>query len=318
MLDPESLADGALGTFDPGGGSGTGRVNPTPDVRVVSDSPTARVYDVSPATVCPASIRLSDADRCCQQGDGGMGHIVCAEAMEWAIGTAKQFGTAAATTRNHFHVGATGFYPRMAVREGCIAICMSSHRSMTPRSDDGELTSIADFVHQGDDITRSVLASPMSIGIPAGASQPPIVLDMAAGMGGSDDIRSVLKNLGLQAAVVTLGGVVAGIYQQQLLPGATEWEANQGCMLIVLDAEKFLPTQEYGDSMDHFVSEATKLPAIEGLDHAELPGGDQARRIAHCEAHGIELEPLHAQSLRELAAELGVPLPPSLAGAARL
>ena len=63
MLDPESLADGALGTFDPGGGSGTGRVNPTPDVRVVSDSPTARVYDVSPATVCPASIRLSDADR---------------------------------------------------------------------------------------------------------------------------------------------------------------------------------------------------------------------------------------------------------------
>ena len=248
-----------------------------------------------------------------------MGHIVCAEAMEWAIGTAKQFGTAAATTRNHFHVGATGFYPRRAVREGCIAICMSSHRSMTPRSGDAELTSIADFVHQGDDITRSVLASPMSIGIPAGPSQPPIVLDMAAGMGGSDDIRSVLKNLGLQAAVVTLGGVVAGIYQAQLLPGATDWEANQGCMLIVLDAGKFLPTQEYGDSMDHFVSEATKLPAIESLDHAELPGGDQARRIAHCEAHGIELEPLHAQSLRELAAELGVPLPPSLAGgAARL
>ena len=48
------------------------RVNPTPAVSVVRGSPTARLYD----------------------GDGGMGHIVCAEATEWAIGTARKNGCA--------------------------------------------------------------------------------------------------------------------------------------------------------------------------------------------------------------------------------
>jgi LDH2 family malate/lactate/ureidoglycolate dehydrogenase len=43
-------------------GSGTGRVNPRPQVSVVSQTPTARVYD----------------------GDGGLGHICAVEATEWA------------------------------------------------------------------------------------------------------------------------------------------------------------------------------------------------------------------------------------------
>ena len=38
---------------------------------------------------------------------------------------------------------------------------------------------------------------------------------------------------------MALGGVVAGIYSPELLPGASEFEANQGCMIIVLDASKF-------------------------------------------------------------------------------
>ena len=69
---------------------GDGRVNPRPDVRVVRETPTTRVLD----------------------GDGGLGHIVCMQATDWAIETAKRFGTAAATCCNHFHVGAVGFCER--------------------------------------------------------------------------------------------------------------------------------------------------------------------------------------------------------------
>jgi hypothetical protein len=65
--------------------------------------------------------------------------------VEWAIAAAKQYGTAAATTRNHFHVGSTGFYPRMAVREGCICFCFSSHRWMVPKDPASPPQSIADF-----------------------------------------------------------------------------------------------------------------------------------------------------------------------------
>jgi hypothetical protein len=87
-----------------------------------------------------------------------------------AVAAAKQHGTAAATTCNHFHVGATGFYPRMAAREGCICICVSSHRAMLPRDPDTPPQSIDDYVHNPNaaDIRGAVLSSPMAIGIPAG------------------------------------------------------------------------------------------------------------------------------------------------------
>jgi hypothetical protein len=37
-----------------------------------------------------------------------------------------------------------------------------------------------------------------------------------------------------------LSGVMAGIYTPELLPGVSDWESNQGSMIIVLDATKFL------------------------------------------------------------------------------
>ena len=134
-------------------GAGTGRINPRPVVTVVSDAPAARVDD----------------------GDGGLGHIACTEATEWAIEAAKKYGTAAATTRNHFHVGATGFYPRMAARAGCICICASSHRWMQPKPElSGRVPqSIDDYElnPEAKDIRGAVLSSPMAIGIPAGPNQ---------------------------------------------------------------------------------------------------------------------------------------------------
>jgi hypothetical protein len=93
-----------------------------------------------------------------------MGHLVCAQAVAWAIETARKYGTAAVTTRNHFHFGAAGMWTRMAADAGFIALSMSSHRSpLTP----------------GASIESLHTVSPMSIGLPAGA-QPPINLDMAS------------------------------------------------------------------------------------------------------------------------------------------
>ena len=86
-----------------------------------------------------------------------MGHLVCAQAVAWAIETARKYGTAAVTTRTHFHT-------RMAADAGFIALSMSSHRSpLTP----------------GASVESLHTVSPMSIGLPAGA-QPPINLDMAS------------------------------------------------------------------------------------------------------------------------------------------
>ena len=58
-------------------------VNPAPNVQMVEQSGTTAVFD----------------------GDGGMGHVACRKAVDWAIATAKEHGTACVTTRNHFHFG---------------------------------------------------------------------------------------------------------------------------------------------------------------------------------------------------------------------
>ena len=48
--------------------------------------------------------------------------------MQWCIKTAKENGCAVATTRNHHHFGAAVQWSRMAQKEDCIAIAVSSHR----------------------------------------------------------------------------------------------------------------------------------------------------------------------------------------------
>ena len=87
-----------------------GRVNPRPNIKVTSATTTARVYD----------------------GDGGMGHFPCHQAMTWVAETAAEYGTAAATTRNHFHFGSAGKYSRIAAAAGCVGIAISSHRYDLP------------------------------------------------------------------------------------------------------------------------------------------------------------------------------------------
>ena len=120
-----------------------------------------------------------------------------------------------------------------AAREGCICICMSSHRAMLPAAEKPP-QSISDYEHRktAADIRGAVLSSPMSIGassaqmhvasvcvcvcvcvcylyisasagIPAG-TEDPIVLDMATSFSGNTP-KDIFKSLGLQAAVVALG-----------------------------------------------------------------------------------------------------------------
>lgn len=83
-----------------------GSINPNPVPKVISDEGSCRVYD----------------------GDGGIGHPVCYEAMTWCIQRAKEVGVAVATTRNHHHFGAAVQWGRMALQADCIGIAVSSHR----------------------------------------------------------------------------------------------------------------------------------------------------------------------------------------------
>ena len=254
-----------------------GRVNPRPNIKVTSATTTARVYD----------------------GDGGMGHFPCHQAMTWVAETAAEYGTAAATTRNHFHFGSAGKYSRIAAAAGCVGIAISSHRYDLPP----------------ESIVKGVNAtSPISIAFPNG-EQPPLVLDMGAHMlPWSEELFAQIpfaffKELGIGAVNRALGGVLAGIYLPQFIPPTSPWESNQGSFLAAFDVRAFMPLEEFQSQMDAFVAAARNMQPFPGLNRAELPGNLEWQREREYARDGVPISPQHQQHLQKLADELGVTTP---------
>jgi LDH2 family malate/lactate/ureidoglycolate dehydrogenase len=227
-----------------------GTLNPRPQPHVVADEGSCRVYD----------------------GDGGIGHPVCFEAMQWAIAKAKETGCAVATTRNHHHFGAAVQWSRMAMKEGCIAIACSSHRyQMDPNSS----------------IRKVNGTSPISIAIP-GAEQAPVALDMGASFGlpNHDEFFDMMpgayfKEVALGAITYALGGVVSGIYRDEVVH--SRWSgSNQGSFLVVIDAGRLQPLAELKAQMDRFVRDAERMRPMPGHQQAHLPGGREMACFREC------------------------------------
>ena len=264
-----------------------GTVNPRPAVKRVDDGSgaTTSVWD----------------------GDGGLGHIVCQNAIEWAIATAKQHGSAVATTRNHYHFGAAGTWTRQAVAADCVAIAVSSHRY--------------EAFNPADSIQKVNQTSPISMGVPAG-EQPPLVLDMGASMGlnlghfETIGARPLVKELAMGAINAALGGILPGVYraeeredQWQPEPLEPQWIANQGSFLVVIDAIRLLPVAALKEQMDSFISAAQTMQPLPGNTRAFLPGGREAMFQQEYTEHGIGMTIEHAQTLQEIADRLKLDFP---------
>ncbi|MHA2357539.1 MAG: Ldh family oxidoreductase, partial [Candidatus Heimdallarchaeaceae archaeon] len=61
-------------------------------------------------------------------GHHGNGHYISYEAMKLAIQKAKKFGLGMVVVRNSTHYGIAGYYPLMAIKEGCIGITGTNAR----------------------------------------------------------------------------------------------------------------------------------------------------------------------------------------------
>ena len=252
-----------------------GRVNPRPQVRMVDEKGTTRVYD----------------------GDGGMGHFVCHQATQWAVDKARECGTAAATTRNHFHFGSAGKYSRLALERDCIAFVTSSHR----------------YRLDADDMIMGVgQVSPFSFASPAG-EQPPLVPDMASFFVGWDEETfarwpgAYFKEIGLAATMQALGGILAGIYNPECQEGP--WESNQGSFIFVADVSHFMPVEQFKAEMDRFIGQARQMRPFPGHERSELAGGMEYYWERVYARDGIPISPDHQKNLEKIAAELGVETP---------
>ena len=254
-----------------------GEVNPRPTVRVLNETRTTQVLD----------------------GDGGMGHFPCFQGTHWAVARAKEYGTAAVTTCNHFHFSGAGKYSRIAVEQDCIGLAISSHRINL----DPEAT-----------VRQASGGSPISFALPSG-SEPSLVLDTGATFIDWDeehfhrDPWPFYKSLGLGAVLQGLGGILAGIYNSEYIPPESPWLSNQGGFIAVFAVESFMPVEKFKKEMDRYMREARNMVPMPGDDSAELAGSVEWRLEREYARDGIPISPEHRQGLEAMATELGVETP---------
>ena len=254
-----------------------GRVNPRPNIQVVSETTTAQVLD----------------------GDGGMGHFPCYQGTHWAVERAKEYGTAAVTTGNHFHFGGAGKYSRIALENDCIGLAISSHRFKP----DPEKP-----------VWNASGGSPISIGLPA-SDEPDLELDTGATFIDWDsdhflrDPWPFFKSLGLGAVLQGLGGILAGIYKPEVQAPQSRWESNQGGFIAVFDVACFMAVDEFKKEMDRYMREARSMQPLPGEEKAELAGTPEWHSEREYARDGIPLTAKHRQDLEEVAAELGLETP---------
>ncbi len=253
-----------------------GDVNPRPNITVVNETTTTQVLD----------------------GDGGMGHWPCYQGTVWAIEQARQHGTAAVTTRNHFHFGAASKYTVMALDHDCVGFAVSTHR----------------WKAEQDSIFRLISNCPLSFGIPAG-EQPPVVPDQGMNLvhfdpeSFADNSRVFYKALGLSTIPHILGGLLAGIWNPECIPPESKWESNQGGFIAIFDLSAFMPVDQFKEVMDGYIERARKLDPPPGTDQAELPGGLEHARESDYRKNGIPVGDELLQRMKSEAEILGLDTP---------
>lgn len=117
------------------------RVNPTPNIKIVHETPSTAVID----------------------GDAGLGLVVAPKAMEIAMRKAEEVGTGWVSVKNSNHFGIAGYHAMMGLERDMIGIAM---------------TNASPLVAPTFAIERMLGTNPIAVSIPT-KDQPPFVADLA-------------------------------------------------------------------------------------------------------------------------------------------
>ena len=117
------------------------RINPTPDIKIVHETPSTAVVD----------------------GDAGLGLVVAPKAMEIAMEKANTVGTGWVSVKNSNHYGIAGYHAMMALEKDMIGMSM---------------TNASPLVSPTFSTERMLGTNPIAVAIPAD-KQPPFVADFS-------------------------------------------------------------------------------------------------------------------------------------------
>ena len=292
----------------------SGMVNPTPDIKVLRETPISAAWD----------------------GDGGFGPLVCQKAMAACIEKAHTSGLGMITVRNGRHFGAAGYYAHMAVEHDLIGMAMCNVPPIAVAAGGkarvfgtnpiAMAAPIADSTPFRLDIaTTAVAGGKLEI---AGRQGKPLPVGWAVDEDGNhtDDPGILRKNGGLLPLGSTLTtsshkGYGLGL-MVDILTGVLAGDGSglfsrrggnlvQGQWFAAWRIDLFCDPAEFKASMKEMADHIRAVPPVEGVERVVIPGDPEELARADRSAHGVPLDAESIEQLTKLGEQRGVPFPPA-------
>lgn len=296
----------------------SGRVNVTPDVKVVHQTPSTAVVD---------------GDRC-------FGMVAGIRSMRLAIEKAATTGTGWVATRNSNHFGIAGYYAMMALQHDMVGICVTNANPLV--------------VPTGS-VSRYLGTNPLAVAVPA-LHEPPFVADFATtpiargklavaekkgekvplgfvqdadgkpsddpgilrhGGGmltlGGDLLHGSHKGYCMTAVVDIFSAIFSGANFGPFVPPSVAYlpvPENQpgegtGHFFGAMRIDAFRPAEEFRSAMDEWIRTFRNAKPIKGGARVLIPGDPEREAEERNGAAGISLVPAVVEDLRTIATGLG-------------
>jgi L-2-hydroxycarboxylate dehydrogenase (NAD+) len=285
-----------------------GGVNAKPNIRVVSDRPSAALID----------------------GGNGMGHLVMRRAAQVAIEKAKATGIGWVGARMSNHAGPAALYVTMPLPHDMIALyfAVGSNNHLPPWG--GSETLLG--------------TNPMAIAVPA-LEEPAIVLDMAPTVAAYGKVRlkaqrgeampvgwmidragkpltdpkradegyllpiGDYKGYGLSLIIGLLAGALnrAALGREVIdFVKETGKATNTGQAIAAIAVETFMPAAEFKRAVDRLIRDIRSSQRLPGVERIFLPGEQSHAKLLDRRAHGVPMPKMLRESLDAVARDLAI------------
>jgi LDH2 family malate/lactate/ureidoglycolate dehydrogenase len=298
-----------------------GRINATPNIKVVYETPSTAVVD----------------------GDAGLGLVVAPFAMQVAIEKAKNVGTGWVSVKNSNHFGIAGIHAMMALKEDMIGMAMTNASALVAPTFSNE---------------RMLGTNPIAVAIPAN-EQPAFVADFATTTAANGKLEILQRKnadmplgwaqdqegnpsidaniLRKQGALLPLGsdrehgshkgyalGSIVDIFSAVLsgasygpwappFPAYVPMPENQpgqglGHFFGAMRVDAFRPAEEFKSHMDNWIDRFRNARPSEGNNQVLIPGDPEREMEGLRIKDGIPLVESVEKDLHEIAGKFGLKL----------
>jgi len=315
------------------------------DRRGIASHGTARLPNyialVEAGVMDPAARPIHDGGRPAMarfDGRNGWGHHAGRVATDWAIGAARELGSATAVVHRANHFGIAGWYALRVAAAGMIgvALCNTSPlvaptRARQPLIGTNPIAIAAPAGSFGtfclDMATSTITRGRVEVAgrrgetLPVGwaidaegrpATTPAAALEGALHPLGGEESTAGYKGYGLGLAVDVLTGVLGGAAFGPNILGlfSTAGPSDLGLAFMAIDPEAIDAPGAFETRLAAYLERLVAAPTVPDAPGRVLIAGEpETAAEARADAHGVMIDAVHAANLDALGSRFGLPFP---------